>query len=162
MIAMSSMPNWAENEEMVNACTHAIGIGMSFFFFYDAIRAIKKDADAKRTIGKLIFAISSLFLYANSTIYHGLPMGKLKVIWRYVDHITIYALIIGSYTPIALNVVGGKLGWALLIWVWTCGIAGTALKILYFDGFFNISLVLYLGMGWSILIGIKRILKERN
>lgn len=156
---MESLPVWANGEEMINACSHAVGLGFSLtlfgFFLHDGI----KHKDKMRLISNLIFSFAMVFLYANSMIYHALPESNAKFIWRYIDHISIYVLIIGSYAPVCLNLLRNHHGPLILTIVTILGVIGTVLKILYFDGFVYLSLGLYLGMGWAIVFGLKDLKK---
>ena len=127
-------PEWKYGEEVVNSITHAVGIGfaltMLVLFIIDGIKT-----NTQKLIGNLIFGITMLILYLNSTIYHGLPQNKYKRIWRYFDHISIFFLIAGTYTPLCMTIIWPTSGKIILLIVWVLALFGTIMKILYFEGF---------------------------
>jgi hemolysin III len=96
-----------------------------------------------------------LLLYSSSTLYHGIaePNRKSKV--RFFDHISIYFLIAGSYTPFLLISVGGKLGWWFFGIIWLVALVGVVYKLFWWKKYPKISLYLYLGMGWVVLFIVK-------
>jgi hemolysin III len=102
-----------------------------------------------------LFAASMVLLYLASTLYHALPIGKAKRTFRVIEHSAIFLLIAGTYTPLMLGVLRGTLGWTLLGLIWAIAIFGVVLKTLnkMFHPIF--SPVLYLLMGWLILVAIK-------
>lgn len=107
------------------------------------------------TVGTILFAGSMVLLYLFSTIYHALPSGKTKQVFRVIEHSAIFLLIAGTYTPLTLGVLRGPWGWTLLWLVWGLAITGVLMKV--FDKMFHpfISLIFYLLMGWLVLIAIK-------
>ena len=93
-------------------------------------------------------------MYFASTLYHVVVAPKAKARIRIFDHISIYVMIAGSYSPICLTVVGGWMGWSLFIFLWTCVIAGVVGKIIALGKHPHLSLTLYLMMGWAALLVI--------
>ena len=105
-------------------------------------------------VGTSLFLLGSLLMYLSSTLYHVVVAPKAKARIRIFDHISIYVMIAGSYSPICLTVVGGWMGWSLFIFLWTCVIAGVVGKIIALGKHPHLSLTLYLMMGWAALLVI--------
>lgn len=103
--------------------------------------------------------VASLFLlFSASTIYHAVENPKLKKRLRILDHISIYYLIAGTYTPVCLSILLPSKGWLLFYLVWGIALFGTVLKIFFTGRFEAFSLVLYGVMGWLIVIDLPYLL----
>jgi len=107
-----------------------------------------------------IFGASILILYTFSTLYHAFQEDKIKFWLRTFDHIGIYFLIAGTYTPFLLLAVGGLWGWAFFGIIWGLTLFGVVFKIFYTHRFKKASLILYLGMGWMAVFLIKPLLEN--
>ena len=105
-------------------------------------------------LGTSLFLLGAFLMYFASTLYHVVVAPKAKARIRIFDHISIYVMIAGSYSPICLTVVGGWMGWSLFIFLWTCVIAGVVGKIIALGKHPHLSLTLYLMMGWAALLVI--------
>lgn len=105
-------------------------------------------------LGTSLFLLGSLLMYLSSTLYHVVVDPKAKARIRIFDHISIYVMIAGSYSPICLTVVGGWMGWSLFSFLWACVIAGVVGKIIALGKHPHLSLTLYLMMGWAALLVI--------
>lgn len=142
----------SSGEEIANSVSHGIGliaaIAATPFLILNAI----KHGDAGFIAGVCIFAATMVLLYLSSTLYHALPAGKAKRVFRIIEHSAIFLLIAGTYTPFTLGVLRGAWGWTLLGLVWGFALAGVALKALERMSHPAISTGLYLFMGWLILI----------
>ena len=99
-----------------------------------------------------IFAATIVVLYLNSTLYHALPRGKAKRVFRIIEHISIFFLIAGTYTPFTLGVLRGPWGWTLFGLIWALALAGVILKLARGVRHPIISTTLYLLMGWVVVI----------
>jgi hemolysin III len=144
----------SRGEELANSISHGAGlvatiVGAPFIILH----AIERG-ETGYLIGVIIFAAAMVTLYLCSTLYHGLRPGRLKHIFRIVDHSAVYLLIAGTYTPFTLGVLHGPWGWTLLILIWGLALAGVALKVLRRITHPIISTMLYLLMGWLIIIAI--------
>ncbi|MGM9974870.1 MAG: hemolysin III family protein [Clostridiaceae bacterium] len=108
-----------------------------------------------------IFMLSMILLYGASTTYHTLDVSeKINKILRKVDHMMIFILIAGSYTPVCLIGIGGKTGRLLLILVWSIAIAGIILKGFWITCPKWFSSVIYIGMGWVCLLAFPELLEK--
>ncbi len=88
-----------------------------------------RHGDVRFVVGTSIFAATMILLYLSSTLYHGLPVGMAKRVFRVIEHSAIFLLIAGTYTPFTLGVLRGAWGWTLLGIVWGLAAAGVALKV---------------------------------
>ena len=105
-------------------------------------------------VGTSLFLLGAFLMYFASTLYHVVVAPKTKARIRIFDHISIYVMIAGSYSPICLTVVGGWMGWSLFGFLWACVIAGVVGKIIALGKHPHLSLTLYLMMGWAALLVI--------
>lgn len=112
----------------------------------------RSETDAQR-IGFMIFGISLLLLYGASTIYHTLRLAPEKIAFlRRIDHMMIFVLIAGTYTPVCLVTLAGKWGNILLTAIWGIAIAGMLMKILWMGAPRWLSTMIYVVMGWLAVI----------
>lgn len=102
--------------------------------------------------GAALFLLGMFLMFLSSTLYHAVTIPHAKARLRIFDHISIYAMIAGSYSLICLSVLGGWVGWTLFIFLWTCVLAGTIGKCIALGKHPKLSLALYLAMGWVALI----------
>lgn len=142
----------SRGEEIANSLSHGLAliaamIGTPFLILH-AVR----QGDAGYIVGTSIFAATMLLLYLASTLYHALPHGRAKRVFRVIEHSAIYLLIAGTYTPFTLGVLHGAWGWTLLGLVWGLALAGVLLKALNRMAHPIFSTGLYLLMGWLIVI----------
>ena len=103
-------------------------------------------------LGPLIFALTMVFLYFTSTLYHALPEGRAKSVFLKLDHGAIYFFIAGSYTPFALGAMDSSRDWLMLGLVWAMAFAGATLKVIDRLATPWLSTGLYLLMGWLVLV----------
>ena len=103
----------------------------------------------------MVFAITITLLYSASTLYHSAQDPKLRARLKILDHACIYLLIAGTYTPFTLVTLHGKWGWTLFGMVWGIAVAGIIIETLTGQKYKKLSLALYLGMGWLIIVAIK-------
>ncbi len=141
-------------EEIANSISHGIGlvtalVGAPFLIMHAA-----RHGDAGFIVGTSVFSATMIFLYLASTLYHALPMGKTKGVFRVIEHSAIFLLIAGTYTPFTLGVLRGAWGWTLLGVVWGLAIVGVALKVFDKASHPILSTGLYLLMGWVVVIAV--------
>jgi len=141
---------YSKLEEYMSSITHLLGAGMAISGLAFLIVHAVQEGGVKQIIGFSIFGLSAIFLYLMSGIYHILPMGKYRKIFKILDHSAIYVLISGSYTPFLL-ILGGITGWVILIIQWTLTSLGIIFKIKFAGRFQTISTLIYLFMGWMIV-----------
>ena len=150
-----------KNEELWNGLTHFIGviltiIGIPLLFYFD------NKLTSLSTLSIILFSFGLLFVYSSSSVYHFSINPRLKKKFQILDHISIYFLILGSYAPVCLITLYEYSGINIFITVLILSIIGTLIK-LFFTGRFQIfSLLLYLAMGWIIVIDIKFLFELLN
>tara|TARA_R100000935_G_scaffold1439_1_gene4448 strand:+ start:476 stop:1264 length:789 start_codon:yes stop_codon:yes gene_type:complete len=149
-IAEMTMRTQTESEEKLNTITHGIGFLLSLIGF--ALLFVFKAYDTfQGLLGVILYGISLSALYLASTLYHAAKSEKRKLLYRKLDHISIYLLIAGTYSPVVLIALEGSLGWTLFWLVWGIALVGTILKIFFTGRFEILSLLLYVLMGWLIV-----------
>lgn len=141
-------------EELANTLTHLFPLIGSLFVIKPLVRLALTD-DYYALAGTLIFLLGMIQMFASSTIYHAVQEPSIKARLRILDHIAIYFMIAGSYSLLCLYVVRGWVGWTLFIFLWSCVAAGIFGKVIALGKYPNLSLILYLAMGWVALFIIK-------
>ncbi len=142
-------------EEISNAFSHAVGLTATLVAAPFLIASTIRHGSPWTIIGSVIFAGTIVLLYLASALYHALPAGKAKRVFRVLDHGAIFFLIAGTYTPFMLGVLRGPWGWTLLFLVWSLAIFGVTAKAVGGIRRPRLSAGLYLAMGWLILIAIQ-------
>ena len=151
----------SKNEELWNAISHGIGILLSIAGLI-VLLVFDTGKTAFSTMSILFYAISLILLYTASTVYHAVQSSKLKKLWQKLDHIGIYALIAGTYTPVTLITLEEGSGWLIFSIVWSIALIGTLLKIFYTGKYEFFSLLLYLFMGWLIAFDIQSVIDNTS
>ena len=152
---MSSERRLSLGEEIANAVTHGVGLVASILAIPILLGAAAAGGDTGLFVATAIFAATLVLLYATSTLYHALPPSRAKRICRVLDHSAIYLLIAGTYTPFAVGILRGGWGWGLLGVIWVLAVLGILFKAFGGLRFPRLSTVLYLGMGWLVLLAIR-------
>lgn len=136
--------------EPVNAWSHFIGLLLAGA---GSVLLLRLARDAAQTVAFAVYGGSLVLLYGVSTLYHALPLPahRLRPL-RTLDHIAIYFLIAGTYTPVAVVTLHGPSGWALLAAAWAIAVAGIPFKIWWLDAPIWLSTGIYLAMGYMALL----------
>jgi len=144
-------------EEIASSVSHGVGVVAALAAApWLVLAGVRRDG-AAGAVGASVFAATVVLLYLASTLYHALPPGRAKRVFRVLDHSAIYLLIAGTYTPFMLGVIRGPWGWALLGAVWTLAIAGIALKGAGGIRYPRLSTAVYIATGWLALVAIRPI-----
>ena len=140
-------------EEVGNTISHGVmSILMLLALPFAAAYSYSSSGDALLTFGVSLFCVSLFMMFLISTLYHSmLHDTRHKEIFHILDHIFIYVAIAGSYTPVALSVIGGWQGWLIFILQWVMVIFGVFYKSLSRRSIPAVSLTIYLVMGWTIV-----------
>lgn len=145
-------------EEIANSVTHGLGTLLSIAGLIVLILNAVWYGDPWRIVSYSIFGTTLIALYLASTLYHGIPVFRWKNILQVIDHSVIYLLIAGTYTPFLLVALRGAWGWSLFGIIWGLAIFGITLNVLWLDKVKKASMVLYIAMGWLVVIAFKQIL----
>ena len=146
-------------EEIANAITHGIGALLAVAALVVLIVMAAIHGSVWHIVSFSIFGATLVLLYFASTLYHSLTHAKAKRVFHKFDHISIYLLIAGTYTPFCLTALRGWIGWTVLGVVWSCAILGAVLKAISVGKRIKLSTVLYILMGWVILVAIQPLYK---
>ncbi len=150
-----------KTEEELNAISHGLGIILGVFGLF-ILLAQNTQKTTYATLSIIIYSLCFIVLFTASTLYHSVSNFNLKQKFRVIDHISIYLLIAGTYTPVALiNLEAGN-GWLIFYIVWAFALIGTILKIFFTGKFEVISLLLYLAMGWLIVLDFQNLLDNTS
>ncbi len=142
-------------EEIWHAITHGVGLALSIAALTIMVAYSAMSGSAISVIASVLFGTTLIILYGSSTLYHAITHHELKKKFQQFDHASIYILIAGSYTHITLVSLGDTLGYSIFAVVWGVSLVGIYLKFAYPGRFEKLSLVLYLLLGWLIVIAIK-------
>jgi hemolysin III len=144
------MRNQTKKEEFYNVASHGLGFILSVIGFVLLLIFHKYDS-FQGVLGVTLYGFSLATLYFASTRYHFEKDENRKLFYRKLDHISIYLLIAGTYSPVVLITLSESNGWLLFWIVWGIAALGTILKIFFTGRFEIISLLLYLVMGWLVV-----------
>ena len=142
-------------EEIAHSVTHGVGALLSIVGLAVLVAFSSVYGDAWHIVSTSIYGATLILLYTASTLYHGIPHEGAKKILQRLDHAAIFLLIAGTYTPFTLVNLRGDWGWILFGMVWVIAIAGIALELLCEKPNKRLSISLYLGLGWLVLVAIK-------
>jgi hemolysin III len=147
-------------EETANAVSHGVGLLLAGVGTVVLIDRAAATADAWRITAAAIYGATLILLYAASTLYHTLPQAGAKPVLQKLDHVAIYLLIAGTYTPFTLVTLRGGWGWTLFGLVWGLASLGIVFELVFGDRYRKLSLVCYLALGWLAVIAVKPLLQS--
>ena len=141
-----------------SAITHGIALLLALAGAVPLIIKAARSYDVIHIFALSVFILTMILLYAASTIYHTLDISpKVNQILRKVDHMMIFILIAGTYTPVCVLVLGDKTGWSLLALVWGIAIAGMIINALWITCPKWVSSLIYIAMGWVCVLAFGKI-----
>ncbi|MBO0961176.1 hemolysin III family protein [Neobacillus sp. MM2021_6] len=152
---MAATHIFSKQEEVANSITHGIGAVLSISALVILIVFSSLYGTTWHVVSFTIFGVTMFILYMSSTMLHSLPKGKAKDIFEIFDHSSIYFFIAGTYTPFLVIVIKGSMGWSLFGIVWGLAMAGTVFKCFFVKKYLFTSTVLYVVMGWLIVLAWK-------
>ncbi len=143
-------------EEIFNSITHAIGAGLSIAGLVALIMLTNENPDPWRYVSFTVYGASQILLYLSSALVHSFAaMPRTRYYLRIVDQSFVYLLIAGTYTPVTLVAMRGAWGWSIFGVVWGAAIVGILLKALVYREHHIVTDLLYIPMGWIIVIAIR-------
>ncbi|HWB63257.1 MAG TPA: hemolysin III family protein, partial [Chitinophagales bacterium] len=146
------------NEEIANAITHGLGILFSLIAIPVMIWYAFETSTVPTVWAVSIFGFGMLMVYLSSTLYHAVQHKGTKKLLQIWDHISIFLLIAGSYTPLVVKYTDAGTSKVFLTVLWGLVALGSFLKLFYTGRFKVVSVLLYLGMGWMAVFIIKPLL----
>ena len=145
-------------EEIANTVSHGLGAVLAAAGAVPlAVRGILSGS-AKAGFSLTAYGVSLVLLYTASAVYHGVRNPEIKRALRIMDHCSIFVLILGTYVPMSLLVVGGRTGWMLFMTNTTLAVVGIVLNTIDLKRFDKVSLALYALMGWLVVVAMKAII----
>ena len=162
MVAVSRQrpaPRYSVGEEIASSVIHGLGAvlaigGLGVLTAFASLRG-----DAWHVVGCSVFGATLVLLYTASTLYHSIQSPRAKAVLRRLDHSAIYLLIAGTYTPFVLVNLRGAWGWTLFGVIWALAIVGVVLRTTPLSRLPALPIVLYVGMGWAVLIATRPLLR---
>ena len=148
------LPDYTKGEEIMNMVTHTVGGGIGILGLVFCVLKAALKGNAAGVVAAAIYGAALVALYTMSSVYHGLRPGTGKRVMQVLDHCTIYFLIAGTYTPIALCAIAPAyplLGWGLLALEWGLGALAVTLTAIDLKKYNAFSMVCYICMGWAVL-----------
>ena len=148
------LPDYTAAEEITNMVTHIAGGAVGIAALVLCILTAAKNNNIHGVVGSVIYGITMIALYTMSSVYHGLRPGMGKKVMQVLDHCTIYFLIAGTYTVIAISALrplNPRLGWGMLIFQWTLAAIAVTLTAIDLKKYNVFSMICYIGMGWGII-----------
>lgn len=145
-------------EEIWSSLIHGIGIALSLAGLIVLVTLAAQNGNVWVVVSTAIFGVSMVVLYTASTLYHAIPNPEIKLKLKKFDHISIYYLIAGTYTPFMLVNMRGSVGWTVFGIIWGLALIGTVLKqCTQGSGTKAWSIGLYLLMGWLVVFASKQL-----
>lgn len=153
-LAERSLPNYSRGEELTNTLTHAAGAVFSIAALVLCVLLAAFRGNTYGIISSAIYGTTMIALYIVSSVYHGIAPSMAKKVMQVVDHCTIYFLIAGTYTVMALSALRPAypaIAWGIFTFEWIMAFSAAALTAIDLKKYTVFSMVCYIGMGWAIL-----------
>lgn len=149
------LPNYTRGEEIFNMVSHIVGGGFGIAICALCIVKAFLNSDPYQIVGAFIYGFSMIILYTISSVYHGLTPPTAKKVMQIIDHCSIFILIAGTYTPIALvslREYNTALGWTVFGGVWAVSALGVTLNAIDLKRYSLFSNICYIALGWCIIL----------
>lgn len=156
------LPSYSRPQEIFNMTSHIVGGALGIIALVLCVIVCAKKGDAYGIVSSIIYGVSCIALYTMSSIYHGLYPNAGKKVMQIIDHCTIYFLIAGTYTPVLLckvRLIAPGVAWAMFGFVWLCALMAATFTAIDIKKYTKLSMICYIGMGWSAIFAIKTIIK---
>lgn len=150
----------SRGEEIANSVSHGLGFLAAIAWAPILVVSAVEAGSIAFLVGSCVFAATSVLLYLTSTLYHSLPRGRAKALLQTLDHVAIFLLIAGTYTPFALGALRESWGWTLFGMVWGLAAVGIVLKAMGSLWNRRWSVALYVALGWVVLVFAKPVWDE--
>jgi len=138
-------------EELINSISHGVGAGLAVAAAVLCIVKAARLGNAWAVVSCSIFGFSLIMLYCMSTIYHALPKGRGKRVFRVIDHCMVFLLIAGTYTPCMLVHFHDAKGWVMFGIIWGLAVLGIVFNAIDVDKYETVSAVINVLMGWAVV-----------
>ncbi len=158
LTARTSEAKYSVGEEIANSITHGVGAGLAVTGLIYLVYFSAMYGNVWHIVSCAIYGTTLTLLYAVSTLYHSIPSQRVKAVMRILDHAAIFLLIAGTYTPFMLVSLRGPWGWSLFGVVWGLAITGIVFQAALQKSWTIVSVAIYIGMGWVVVIAIRPLL----
>lgn len=152
------LPDYTRGEEIFNMVSHIVGAGFGIIALALCVTKSFLNHDAFQIVTSFIYGFSIIILFSISSIYHGLIPITAKKVFQVIDHCSIFFLIAGTYTPIALCAIRSYksfLGWGIFAFVWAMTALGVTLNAIDLKKYSIFSNICYLAVGWCVIFVVK-------
>lgn len=156
------LPDYTRGEEVFNMVSHIVGGAFGVAALVLCLLFSVWKGDAWRIVSSAVYGVSMVLLYTMSSIYHGLPPRTGKRVMQVLDHCSIYLLITGTYTPIALCAIrplSPVWGWGLFGGVWAIAVVAIVFTAIDLKKYAVLSMACYIGMGWCVVLAAKPVMQ---
>ncbi len=153
--AIALPSRYTPREELANGLIHGLGILLSIIGLAVMVGFASARGSAVDIIAGSVFGATLIMVYTTSTLYHSVSLPSAKPMLRKLDHIAIFLLIAGTYTPFTLAAVGGRTGWTLFAVIWGLAALGILFELTFLRRWTWLAVGLYLLMGWIGIVAIK-------
>ena len=155
---MTSPTRYSMGEEIASSVIHGIGILLSLAGLIIMVIFAARYGTAWHVVGAAVFGCGLIIAYTSSTLYHSFQKARIKAVFRVLDHVSIFILIAATYTPLTLVNLRGPWGWSIFGVIWGLALFGIVVECSSLRRFRLASVLLYLGMGWTIIVALKPLL----
>ncbi|NLB43499.1 MAG: hemolysin III family protein [Clostridiales bacterium] len=156
---LQNINEYTLGEEVANSITHGIGILLSIAALVLLIIFSQRNGGGIRLVAAVIFGVTLILEYTNSTLYHAFPWPKVKRVFKILDHSSIYLLIAGTYTPFTLITLSNAGGTWMTVVIWSLAVIGVALEAFWVFRPRWLGAAVYLCMGWLIVFRVEALLQ---
>ena len=156
------LPDYTRGEEIFNMVSHIVGGAFGVAALVLCLVSSILKGDSWSIVGSAVYGVSMVLLYTMSSVYHGLLPEMAKKVMQVLDHCTIYLLIAGTYTPIALCAIRPRFpawGWSLFGLVWVIAVVAIVFTAIDLKKYAVLSMICYIGMGWCVVLAAKPVLE---
>lgn len=167
MTRAAALQRYSLGDEIASSITHGIGVVLSIAGLALLVAFAAKYGQARAITSSAVFGTTLILLYTASTVYHTTssvqhpePSPTIEPLLRRLDHIAIYLLIAGTYTPFTLLALPGAWGWSLFGLVWGLAVAGSAAELGFLHEVRWMASLIYVAMGWIGLVAIKPLMEH--
>jgi len=158
---MTTQPTrYPAREERWHVRIHALGLMLAVLGLCGLLWRSWLNHDSWRLLASAVYGATLIFSFASSVGYHRSTDPERRRWWRHLDHLAIYLLIAGTYTPFLLVSLRGAWGWSLFVVIWALALVGIVQEFIQTRYGRRLSLVLYLGMGWIVVVAIQPMLER--
>lgn len=156
------LPDYTRGEEIFNMVSHIVGGGLGVIVLFLCLIKSFLNHDAYQVVSSFIYGFSMIILYSISSIYHGLIPITAKKVLQVIDHCSVFILIAGTYTPIALcsfRIYNPLLGWGIFGFVWAMTALGITFNAIDLKKYTLFSNICYLAVGWCVIVVVNHAIK---